>query len=163
MTTTAVAPPSPVATSTADVASTNGVAAWLRRPVVACLALLCTYAALSVVLNDPRGTLGTDTGGKLATLRVMEQRGTLDPAVGYWAESADPHGTLHPLYYTFRVGESWVNVTTLPMLYAAYPLYRVGGDRAVLLLPMLGALLAALAARALARRLGASTGWAAFW
>jgi hypothetical protein len=49
------------------------------------------------------------------------------------------------------------------MLYAAYPLFVLGGDRAVLLLPMIGALLCALAARALARRLGARTGWAAFW
>jgi len=47
--------------------------------------------------------------------------------------------------------------------YAAYPLYLVGGDRAVLLLPMLGALVCALAARALARRLGGGDGWAAFW
>ena len=49
------------------------------------------------------------------------------------------------------------------MLYAAYPLYRLGGDRAVLLLPMLGAVLTALAARALARRLGGGSGWTAFW
>ena len=131
--------------------------------MVACLVLLCAYAGLSLALNDPRGTLGTDTGGKLATLRVMEQRGTLDPDIGYWADAADPRGTLHPLYYTYRVGDGWVNVTTLPMLYAAYPLYVAGGDRAVLLLPMLGALLAALAARALARRLGARSGWPAFW
>ena len=49
------------------------------------------------------------------------------------------------------------------MLYAAYPLYRLGGDRAVLLLPMLGAMFSAFAARALARRLGGGTGWTAFW
>ena len=137
--------------------------ALLGRPIVACLVLLCAYAALSLTLNDPRGTLGTDTGGKLATLRVMEQRGTLDPDIGYWAAAADPRGTLHPLYYTHRVGDGWVNVTTLPMLVAAYPMYVVGGDRAVLLLPVLGAMLAALAARSLARRLGARSGWPAFW
>jgi hypothetical protein len=163
VTTTAVAPSPPATTSPPEVAGPNRLLTLLRRPVVACLVLLCAYAGLSLALNDPRGTLGTDTGGKLATLRVMDQRGTLDPDIGYWAESSDPKGALHPLYYTYRVGDGWVNVTTLPMLYAAYPLYLVGGDRAILLLPMLGALLAALAARSLARRLGARTGWPAFW
>ena len=131
--------------------------------MVAGLLLLVVYAGLSFALNDPRGTLGTDTGGKLATLRTMERHGGLDPDIGYWAEREDPAGVLHPLYYTYRVGRNWVNVTTLPMLYAAYPLYRIGGDRAVLLLPMLGAVFSAFAARALARRLGGGTGWTAFW
>jgi len=135
----------------------------LRRPLVAALVLLLAYASLALVLNDPRGTLGTDTGGKLATLHMMERNGGLDPDVGYWAAAADPSGVLHPLHYTYRVGGKWVNVTTLPMLYAAYPLYRVGGDRAVVLLPMLGALVCACAARALARRLGGGSGWSAFW
>jgi hypothetical protein len=135
----------------------------VRRPVVACLLLLVVYAGLSVALNDPRGTLGTDTGGKLATLHMMERNGSLDPDLGYWAQRYDPKGILQPLYYTYRVGDKWVNVTTLPMLYAAYPLYLVGGDRGVLLLPMLGAVLCALAARALARRLGGGEGWATFW
>ena len=136
---------------------------WLQRPLVACLLLLAIYGALTVVLNDPRGTLGTDTGGKLATLHMMERNGGLDPDVGYWAAASDPKGVLHPLFYTFQVDGKWVNATTLPMLYAAYPLYLAGGDRAVLLLPMFGAMLSALAARALARRLGARTGWTAFW
>jgi hypothetical protein len=94
---------------------------------------------------------------------MMEQRGGLDPDIGYWAAASDPDGELHPLYYTFRVENKWVNATTLPMLYAAYPLFVVGGDRGVLLLPMMGALFCALGARALARRLGARTGWPAFW
>ena len=60
--------------------------AWLRRPVVAgVLLLLVIYAVLSFALNDPRGTLGTDTGGKLATLHMMERNGGLDPDIGYWA------------------------------------------------------------------------------
>jgi hypothetical protein len=136
---------------------------WLRRPVIAGLLLLVMYCGLSLALNDARGTLGTDTGGKLATLHMMELHGGLDPSVGYWAAHDDPTGVLHPLYYTYRVGDDWVNVTTLPMLYAAYPLYRIGGDRAVLLLPMLGAVVAAFAARALARRLGGGSAWTAFW
>ncbi|MEY2592258.1 MAG: hypothetical protein QOJ67_4242, partial [Acidimicrobiaceae bacterium] len=118
---------------------------------------------VSLAFNDPRGTLGTDTGGKLATLHMMERHGGLDPDLGYWAEAHDPQGVLQPLHYTYRVGTRWVNVTTLPMLYAAYPLYLAGGARAVLLLPMVGAVLCALAAAALARRLGGGDGRAAFW
>jgi hypothetical protein len=139
------------------------VADLLRMPVVAGVLLLVIYTAMTIAFNDPRGTLGTDTGGKLATLQAMKHAGSLDPDVGYWAAADDPHGRLHPLFYTFEVDGKWVNATTLPMLAAAYPLFLVGGARAVLLLPMLGALLCAFAARALARRLGATTGWPAFW
>jgi hypothetical protein len=139
------------------------VRGWLTRPIVAALVLLAVYGALTLVLNDPRGTLGTDTGGKLATLQVMDQRGSLLPDVGYWAARYDPHATLHPLFYTYDVGGHWVNVTTLPMIYAALPLYHLGGPRLVLLLPMLGALLCAFGARALARRIGGGSGWPAFW
>jgi hypothetical protein len=113
--------------------------------------------------NDPRGYLGTDTGAKVATLRVMGERGHLDPDVGYWAARWDPTGRLHPLYQTAHLGGRWVSVTTLPALYLAEPLYRLGGYRAALLLPMLGAVATALAARALARRLGAGDGAGAFW
>ena len=135
----------------------------MQRPLVACLVLLAVYATCTLALNDPRGTLGTDTGGKLATLHVMDHNGSLVPEIGYWAASADPKGDLHPIFYTFKVDGKWVNVTTLPMVYAAYPLFELGGDRGVLLLPMLGSILCALAARALARRLGRGSGWSAFW
>jgi hypothetical protein len=136
---------------------------WFRRPLVACVLLLVVYLTASFVANDPGGTLGTDTGGKLATLRMMEHNGGLDPDVGYWAQAFDRHGDLHPLYYTYRIDDRWVNVTTLPMLDVAYPLYLVGGDRAVLLLPMLGAVLCAAGAAALARRLRGGDGLSVFW
>ena len=135
------------------------------RVLAACAALFVAYVALSL-LNDPRGYLGTDTGGKVATLQAMERGGTLDPDIGYWAERWDPEGRLHPLYYTFHLGERWVNVTTLPALYAAYPLFKVFGYHGTLLVPMLGSVLAAVAARALTRRLRPGderTGWLAFW
>ena len=54
------------------------------------LLLLIVYAGLSFALNDPRGTLGTDTGGKLATLQMMERHGGLDPDIGYWADASRP-------------------------------------------------------------------------
>lgn len=127
--------------------------------------LLVAYLGLSF-LNDTRGYLGTDTGGKVATLKVMTERGRFDPDVGYWAEAWDPTGSLHPLAYTTRVGPGrWVNVTTLPALFVGWHLYRFGGYRCALLLPMLGSVAAALAARALLRRLGVTErrAWAGYW
>ena len=129
---------------------------------LAFLALMLVYGCCSL-LDNPRGTLGTDTGGKLATLAEMNRTHSTDPDVGYWAEDHDPEGRLHPLWYTSHIGERWVNVTTLPMVLVASPLYDVGGPRAVLLLPMLGAAFAALAARALSRRIAGGDGWWAFW
>lgn len=135
----------------------------MRRPLVAAALLLAIYGALSL-LTDPRGYLGTDTGGKVATLKVMDERGRLDPDIGYWAERWDADGRFHPLYYTSHLGDRWVNVTTLPALYTAYPLYRLGGYRLALLVPMLGSVAAALAARRLVRHLRPEAdGWAAFW
>jgi hypothetical protein len=133
--------------------------------LAACAVLLAAYFALSL-FNDPHGYLGTDTGGKVATLQAMSRGGTLDPDIGYWAERWDPQGRLHPLYYTAHLGGKWVNATTLPALYLAYPLFKAVGYRGALLIPMLGSVLAALAARALARRLrpgDEGTGWWAFW
>ena len=98
----------------------------------------------------------------------MDARGDLDPDLGYWAERFDPDGiacTRSRSHY--HIGGRWVNVTTLPMIYAATPLYDLGGLRGILLIPMLGGCLSALAARALARRLATrnpgSSGWIAFW
>jgi len=128
----------------------------------ACAAVLAVYIALSFV-NNPHGFLGTDTGAKVATMRVMKERHlALDPDVGYWAERWDPQGSLHPLYQSAHIGKRWVIVTTLPVLFLGEQLYRVGGYRLALLLPMLGSLCAALAAKALAERLAGRGGWLAF-
>lgn len=124
--------------------------------------LLLLYVTLSVLV-DPRAWSGSDPGGKVATLRAMEQRGDWSPSVGYWAEELDPDGSVHPLLNTRRVGEEWVQVTSLPMVYAAAPLWRAGGPGLIRALPMAGGLIAALAARSLARRLGDPSGWPAFW
>ena len=126
------------------------------------IVLLLVYVALSF-FNDDHGTLGTDTGGKVATLRAMSIDHESRPDVGYWAAQWDPKGDLHPIYYTFSVRGRWLQVTTLPMLYGALPLYNLWGYRGALLLPMLGGVAAALAAAALARRLGSSRPWVAFW
>jgi hypothetical protein len=72
---------------------------------------------------------------------------------------------VHPIYAVRLVGHAWVQVTTLPMLEVARPLYDLGGYRATLLLPMLGAIGSAFAARSIARRARRSdgAGWMAFW
>lgn len=119
---------------------------------------------LLAFLNDPGGYLGTDTGGKTATLEAMVERGDWRPDVGYWAEEHDPEGLFHPLFGTARADAGWVQVTSLPMVYAARPLWAVGGYRAVLLLPMAGTIAAALAAAALVERLrGPDAAPLAFW
>jgi hypothetical protein len=134
----------------------------LARPVAAALVLLLCYFAASA-FNSPRGYLGTDTGAKVATLRVMESRHTFDPDAGYWAAADDPTGALHPLFDTRTVGGKYVSVTTLPMLLLARPLWALGGMRLALLLPMLGGVAIALAARALANRLGSRSPATALW
>src|SRR5688500_18713895 len=80
--------------------------------------LLLAYVLLRLAVADG-GYLGTDTGGKVATLEAMDERGSFDPDVGYWAAESDPDGRLHPLAYTTRIGDRYVNVTTLPMVLAA--------------------------------------------
>ncbi|MCZ7531189.1 MAG: hypothetical protein M5U31_13155 [Acidimicrobiia bacterium] len=134
----------------------------LRRPLVAGLLLFLVYLAASLATN-PGGSLGSDVGAKVATLKVAEENGGGDLDVGYWAEDVDPEGVLHPLYQSNRVGDRWIAVTTLPMLAAAVPLWLLGGYRAVVLLAMAGSVAAAFAARAIARRLGARDGWSAYW
>jgi len=140
------------------------VARALRRPWLAAVVVLAVYAVL-VLLNSDGGYLGTDTGAKVITLDRMVEENTIRPDVGYWAEEWDPDGDYHPLFDTRQNSDGgWVNVTTLPMLIAAQPLYEVGGYRLALLWPMLGSILAAFACRDIARQLaGEREGWWTFW
>ncbi len=149
---------------TTEAAGSTRASDLLRRPWVAAVVVLAVYGALAL-LNSTGGYLGTDTGAKVITLDRMAEEDTFSPAVGYWAEEWDPDGDYHPLFDTKQNAEGeWVNVTTLPMLFAARPLYELGGYRLALMLPMLGGLLAAFACRDIARRLaGGPEGWWAFW
>lgn len=141
-----------------------GVPRILRQPVIAGIVLLCAYAVAGLLM-DSGGHLGADTGAKVYTLEVMDRENSWTPDIGYWAEDEDPAGELHPVHHTRRQADgSWVAVTTLPMLLAGFPLYSWAGYPATLILPMLGAVLAAFAARAVARRVDpTSDGWSAFW
>lgn len=130
--------------------------------IVSVALLVAVYLALGM-FADPRGSLGTDTGGKLATLAEMDRQESWTPDIGYWAADADPDGLAHPLYYTLRFDRGYVNVTTLPMLLAARPLHAFGGTRFAGMLPIAGAAACALAGRALARRLGSRRPALAFW
>jgi hypothetical protein len=132
---------------------------WL---VAGAVGMLVLAYVLVIVLGDSRAWSGSDAGGKVATVKVMAEQGRWVPDVGYWAQRWDPSGSLHPLLYTTRHGGHWVQATSLPFVYAGALLWRVGGAPALLVLPVVGAVLAALGARAIARRLGTS-GWPAFW
>jgi len=149
-----------------DLGAGSRRASWIRsslsRPVVAAAVLLVCYLG-AAGLNNPRGFLGTDTGAKVATLNVMQNRHTSVPDAGYWAAADDPTGSLHPLYDTRRVGDHFVAVTTLPMIMLARPLWDAGGMHLALLLPMLGAVAVAAAGAALAKRLGSRSPATVFW
>lgn len=136
---------------------------WVGNRAVGVAVAVLVLLSLSF-LNDPAGYLGTDTGGKTATLAAMVDRGDWSADVGYWAQEHDPSGAFHPMFGTRRTDEGWIQVTTLPMVLAARPLYEMGGYRATLLLPIAGTALAALAGAALAERLGSRMdGTRAFW
>ncbi|MCU1461462.1 MAG: putative rane protein [Acidimicrobiales bacterium] len=134
-----------------------------RRQLLLSLAGLACIYAVFIGVGDSRAWSGSDAGGKVATIRFMDQHHTLRPVVGYWAERWDPRGDYHPLVYTSRIGGNWVQVTTLPFVYAGLPLWRIAGRDGILVLPVAGSLLAAYAARRLARALGARSGLGAFW
>lgn len=142
-------------------ASARGGRRWYERPGPSVVVLALVLIGL-LLLTDVGGFLSTDVGGKLATLEAMDRRGDLSPDLGYWAEEHDPDGSLYPMFSTSHVGDQWVNVTTLPMLYLALPLYALGGAHLAGLVPVLGTVLAALGAWTLARRLGGD-GTLAFW
>ncbi len=155
----------------ASVGATSGVPvpsgstpAWYLRigPSVVVMAVVLFLVAQ---LADPDGYLSTDVGGKTATIEVIVENGPRAPDLGYWAESLDPDGRLYPMWSTARIDGAWVNVTTLPMLYLAAPLWKLGGARMAVLIPVLGTVLAAAGAAAIARRLDGRRHQraAAFW
>lgn len=139
-------------------------ATWQRWPVLA-LSLLSFYAAVSLFVR-PGGYLSTDTGGKTASVAAMVAADSWNPDVGYWFADQDPQGRFHPFANTLETADGqWLNTTSLTMVMAARPVWAagerlgLGGERAVLLFPFVGAIGAALAAGALERRIRALAGF----
>jgi hypothetical protein len=124
--------------------------------------LVAVYVAIAA-LGDAHAWSGSDAGGKVATVKVMAERHSWTPDVGYWAARWDSGGEFHPLIYTQRKGRDWVQVTSLPFAYLGVPLWHLAGVNGLLAIPIAGSVLAALAARRLARELGARRGDLAFW
>ena len=121
-----------------------------------------------VVVHEPAGLPGHRHRGQDGHARGDgPPRGR--PRPRRWAtgrRAGIPAASLHGLYYTFQVGDHYLNVTTLPMVYAALPLYELGGYRLALLVPMAGR--RARARSRPGRWRGAASGcprrgWAAFW
>lgn len=131
----------------------------LSSTVGAVCVLMAIYIGV-VGLSDLEGNIGSDVGGKTATVDALVANGSLD--LGYWAEEHDPDGSVHPMFSTAPFGDDWVNVTTLPMILLAWPLAEVGGLALAMVLPMMGSVAAALAARRLATQLGGN-GVLAVW
>jgi len=146
-----------------EVGPRRGPAVDERGRLAASLAALAVLYVLLIGLGDARAWSGSDAGGKVATIRYMAEHHTLVPEVGYWASAQDPAGTFHPLVKTTLVGHRFIQVTTFPFVYIGLPLWRLWGAKGVLVLPVIGSLLAAVSARRLARVLGATKGWWAFW
>ncbi len=116
--------------------------------------------ALSLAV-DPLSSLGSDVGGKTATMTALSSSHSLD--LGYWAAALDPDGSLYPFFGTSVLDGRWINATTFPMLFLAWPLHTLGGMRLAMILPVLGGVFTATAARRLATMLGPTDGTAAFW
>jgi hypothetical protein len=118
------------------------------------LPLVLGYVVVSLTF-DPRGQVGSDAAAKVSALESMKQHDSAIPEVAYWAHERDPEGRLYPVHNSVQVDGRWITVSTLPMIELMAPLYRVGGVRLALLIPLAGALAGAWAAAALARRVGA--------
>lgn len=133
-----------------------------RPQAVGAAALVVGAAMAMIVLGDSRAWSGSDAGGRAATVVAMDAAGSWMPDVGYWAERWDPDGSLHPLANTEQVGGHWVQATSVPFALAERALFAVAGFPGLLVLPVLGALLAAVGAGVLARWAGAPSAGPAF-
>ncbi len=127
--------------------------------------MLCraAFLVLTSFLLDPDGSLGTDTGGKVATINAMQARGDWTPSLGYWAEESDPTGSNHPFFGTTRRETGWINITSLPMIMASRPFVGLLGSSGFLIFPIAGSVLTCLAAGELGRRFGARSWHTGFW
>ena len=104
------------------------------------LLVAAAFLGVWVLALDPGGQINSDVAAKIATLEQMKRSGTTAPVLSYWAVEHDPQGKLFAVAGSGLINDEQVAVATLPMLEAALPLYRLGGVRLILLLPILGTL-----------------------
>lgn len=124
----------------------------MRSHAATLFVILLAYVVGAAFL-DPSGHLSNDVGGKTASVRAMAETGSFNPDLGYWFADVDPDGEFFPLRNSTQTNSGvWINSTSLTTLIPAVPLWSSFGPRSVLVIPMLGALAAAAAAGALARR-----------
>lgn len=129
-----------------------------RRQVGIGLALVVCYFLVSLAAS-PNAHWLTDVGGKSATVEAMVERGDWSTDLGYWAETSDLDGAVYPFIHTQRMPNGWwVNTTSVPLVFAARPLWEIGGPQLALLIPMAFAAIAALAGGAMERRMVGGTG-----
>ncbi len=125
----------------------------LNRRWLSICVIVMVYIGLALVAS-PDAYLSTDVGGKTASLQAMESRGDWNLDMGYWLDQSDPGGQLYPLAHSRQTANGkWVNTTSLPMVYAARPLWAMGGPRFGLLLPIAGGVACAVIAGSLATRI----------
>ena len=123
--------------------------------LVGLVGLLVVAAAAVGWLGDIRVGSGSDAGGKLATARVMAEESTCDPDIGWWAADVDPDAELHQIFNTEPVGDRYVQATSPAYQCLVMPLQQAFGPWGPVALSIAGAVAAALAAAAIAGRLGA--------
>lgn len=129
----------------------------LRRHTAGLCLLLVVYT-VGALLVDPSGHLSNDVGGKTASVAAMADAESLNPDLGYWFEEADPDGVFFPFRNTRLTSDGvWINSTSLTTLLPAATLWDAFGPRGILVIPILGSVLAAVAAAALARRVNPET------
>lgn len=126
------------------------------------LAVLLLVLAVAL-LGDISVNSGSDGGGKTATVENLAEEGLSGVDLGYWASGSDPAGEHHPFFNTAQTSEGWIQVTSALMPSASSLGSRLAGGLGALWLSLLAVPVGALAAAALARRLGAPNGRLAFW
>ena len=105
---------------------------WLRRPLAAGLLLLALYVALSFA-NDPKGSLGTDTGGKVATLRDDGRARAARPRHRLLGRAVGPRRRSTPSTTRRTSASVGERHDVAARCYVGLPLFRLGGYRLALL------------------------------
>ena len=137
------------------------VRAFRDAPVAAHMALLAVLIVVTIVIGGWRGVTSSDEGAYLVQAKQLDDGGW---AVAYPYQAQDP-GYHNGPFFNGEVTDRGVYLFGARPAYPAVVAgaYRVGGLALVRVLAVLGSLLGALAAWALARRLAPGRELLAFW